>query len=416
MSGEVPKRATTAHEAAFKRRMAAIAASAALLIMCLAPSSFLFASARANRNAADTLAAAIAADVAAVAARDPHLWRYNLPKIVRATGAHDHEVAAIEVLDCDRVPLFTSQQLGFDRPPKTSAYAPVVTAHGVVAIVGVAPGTGQARAIAVRLGSIGAVAGLIAGLALYLVPTRVVRRQYRELDAAANELGAAQQDLKQANAGLEEAVDGAVARVRELSSRAAYVQEQERSRIARELHDTLGQHLGAVRLELDALERDEDVAGRVARLRRLTDAQLEDLRRAIRDLRPAELEERPFADAIEALGEQVELRSGVTLSVGLQGFENLPSSSAAALFRVVQEALTNAVRHGSPSEIGVRGRVEDGEVLLIIRDDGVGGAKVSPRHGLDFMGDRVAALGGELDLRSADDGTTLTVRVPIAQA
>lgn len=394
--------------------MATIAAAVGLLIMILAPTSFLAASSHASRNAADVLAADIAADVGAVAARDPHLWRYNLPKVVRAMGSHVHEAAAIEVLDCERRPLFTSEQLGFDHPARTSAYAPVTTAYGTVAIVGVAPAAGPARAIAVRLGLIGAVAGLLATIALFLVPTRVVRRQYRELEDAAMALQATQRQLEDANAGLESAVEAAVGKVRELSARAARVQEQERSRIARELHDSLGQHLSALRLELDALDRDADVDGRLVRLRHLADAQLEDLRRAIRDLRPVELEERTLAEAIEAMAEQVELRTGVTISVGLPGFDALPAPPAAALFRAVQEAVTNAVRHASPGEIGVRGQITGGDATVTVKDDGTGGAHIIPGHGLDFMGDRLAALGGRVAVDSTTDGTTVTICIPAA--
>ena len=394
--------------------MGLLALGVGLLVMVVAPASYLVAAHRALQHAATSIAAEIAADVAAVAVSDPYLWRYNLPKVVRATGAHDrdHDVSSIEVLDCANRPLFTSEELGFARPERSSAYAPVVTPYGIVAIVGVAPNRAPAQAIATWLAAIGALVGLLVGAGLFWVPTRVVHRQYRDLQSAASRLGAAQNQLEVTNLGLEEKVSDAVTRVRELSSRAEQVQEQERSRIARELHDTLGQNIGALRLELDALERDSDVAGRVDRLRSLNHAQLDDLRRAIRDLRPAELEERSIVAAIEELAESVELRSGVAISVGLPGFEVLPARTAASLFRIVQEALTNAVRHARPTEIGLRGRIEDGLARLTIRDDGGGGAQLVPGHGLGFMRDRLAAFGGTLAIESDEDGTTLLIEVP----
>lgn len=394
--------------------MGVVALSVGVLIMLLAPVSYLVAARRALDQAAISIAAEIASDVAAVAVSDPYLWQYNLPKVVRATGAHErgHEVLAIEVMDCANEPLFTSEALGFDRAERTTAYAPVVTPYGVVAVVGVAPNRAEAHTIAVRLATFGTLFGLLVAGGLFWLPTRVVRRQYRELQGAAARLGETQLELEKTNLGLEEKVSAAVEQVRELSSRAERVQEQERSRIARELHDTLGQSISALRLELDALERDPDVPGRVGRLRSLNDAQLEDLRRSIRDLRPAELEERTIVAAIEELAETIELRSGVAVSVGLAGFEALPARTAASLFRVVQEALTNAVRHGDPSEIGLRGRIEDGVATLAIRDDGAGGATVVPGHGLSFMRDRLAAFDGTLAIDSDEEGTTLLIEVP----
>lgn len=397
--------------------MAVIALVTGLLVAALAPAAYLVSSGIALRNSAEATAQEIAADVAAFAVTDPLLWRYNVPKIVLATGAHERslQVSAIEVLDCRGHELLSSVDLGFSGEAQAVAFAPVRTPHGVVATIGVAPNRGPSRGIALRLGLIGLVVGTFTGLGLYWVPTRVVRRQYRELRGAASELHAAQRQLRETNQGLERSVSEAVGQVRALSARAEQVQENERARLARELHDTLGQNISALRLELDALERDGDLIGRVPRLRGLSEAQLVDLRRAIRDLRPAELDHQSLVRAIEELSEDLEVRSGLAISVGLPDLASVPAPLAASLFRVVQEGLTNVIRHADASEVGIRGSLSETHLMLTIRDDGHGGALVETGHGLSFMQDRLAAHGGALEVRSTPDGTTLAIQVPLRE-
>ncbi|MFT6396080.1 MAG: signal transduction histidine kinase [Bradymonadia bacterium] len=395
--------------------MAIIALATGLLVAALAPAAYLVSAGMALRTSAAATAQEIAVDVAAFAVTDPLLWQYNVPKIVLATGAHERSlhVSAIEVLDCSGAVLVSSVELGFSGELAAVVFAPVITPLGVVATIGVAPNLGPSRGIALRLGLIGLVVGTFTGLGLYWVPTRVVRRQYRELRGAASKLQTAQRELRETNLGLERSVSEAVTQVRALSARAEQVQETERARVARELHDTLGQNISALRLELDALERDGDLKIRVPRLRNLSESQVEDLRRAIRDLRPAELDHQSLVRAIEELAEDLEVRSGLAISVGLPNLEGLSGPLAASLFRVVQEGLTNVIRHASASEVGIRATLSNAQLILTIRDDGQGGAHVETGHGLSFMEDRLAAHDGVLELSSTPDGTKLSIRLPL---
>lgn len=417
MERDLQTRATS-NAGDFVSRMGTIALVTGLLVAVLAPAAYLVSARVALRTSAEATAQQIALDVAAFAVTDPLLWQYNVPKIVLATGAHERslQVSAIEVRDCAGEVLLSSVDLGFSGDARAVAFAPVLTPLGVVATIGVAPNRAPARGIASRLVLIGLVVGTLVGLGLYWVPTRVVRRQYQELRGAAAKLQAAQRELRETNLGLEKSVSDAVSQVRALSARAEQVQDNERARLARELHDTLGQNISALRLELDALERDGDLNRRVPRLRGLSESQLGDLRRAIRDLRPAELDHQSLVRAIEELAEDLEVRSGLAISVGLPELGDLPPSLAASLFRIVQEGLTNVIRHAEASEVGIRATLNDAELTLTIRDDGQGGAEVESGHGLSFMTDRLAAHGGELKVCSGEDGTTLSIRVPLRLA
>jgi PAS domain S-box-containing protein len=206
-------------------------------------------------------------------------------------------------------------------------------------------------------------------------------------------------------------------RTREIEAR---TQREERRRIARDLHDIVLQDLSGTlqslrltHLRSRAAESNLDFEEELSALRRA----LSGLRSAIHDLRQEK--ERPFVESVETLVElnrQATPERRIRLIVG-EGFpKELTGEAGVELLRVLQEALTNARRHSGATEVEVRLRIEDREVLAEVTDDGRGFDTGSSRAGvgLSAMSERVEALGGRIEVKSRpDEGTEVRVRVPL---
>jgi signal transduction histidine kinase len=208
---------------------------------------------------------------------------------------------------------------------------------------------------------------------------------------------------------------------RDTVRRVVEAQENERARLARELHDETGQALTSILLGLKSLdERVESPEGRaaVAELRELVVSTLQDVRRLAVELRPAALDDFGLAPAIERLLDTVAEQSGLTVDVQSRlGERRLPAEAETALYRIVQEALTNVLKHADARTVRVRLSQSGNAVTLAVQDDGSGFDPAAVRDGgvgLVGMQERVALLGGHLTIESTEGaGTMLTVEVPI---
>jgi two-component system sensor histidine kinase UhpB len=214
-------------------------------------------------------------------------------------------------------------------------------------------------------------------------------------------------------------------RVQALSGAVIRAQEQERQRIARELHDEASQALTAIIVGHRVIEQleDTDAIKRKSReLRDLTADTLDALHRLIVELRPSLLEERGLLPALRwYIGEYGE-RFGVKPELFTASFDaRLPREVETAIFRIVQEALTNVVRHAQAQHVWVRLLRQPGRIEVSIEDDGCGfvverrSAPTAPTRGLGLLGmqERAALVGGHCDVRSAPGcGTRIMVSVP----
>ena len=205
--------------------------------------------------------------------------------------------------------------------------------------------------------------------------------------------------------------------------------ERERHRWSRELHDQTLQDLAGLRLMLDALADTDDrreMDAVIERARsRLGDA-IAQLRHLVAELRPLVLDDLGIGPALRALAEQVAAVSDVTVTAQVElGYESgaadaRPGSEVEeATYRVVQESLNNAVKHSGASSISLSVTERDGDVVLVVADDGVG-FDPDARHagfGLIGMRERVQLVGGRLDLEaSAGGGCAVRATIPIARA
>lgn len=229
------------------------------------------------------------------------------------------------------------------------------------------------------------------------------------------------------NARLFERVRANREQLRALSRRLVDVQETERGRVARELHDEIGQALTSLLLSLSVMEGAVDdplaVITHINQLEGLIDRTLKNLDRLAMDLRPASLDHlglRPALEHyIEVLGEQ----SDITTRFEAIGFEGKRLSPAveAALYRIVQEALTNVLRHSQATCVDVLLERRGDQVITLVEDDGIGFdpdavLQQSTRLGLFGMQERAEMVGGSLTIESVSGGgTTIVVEVPYVQ-
>ena len=203
--------------------------------------------------------------------------------------------------------------------------------------------------------------------------------------------------------------------------------DAERRRWARELHDETLQGLGGLRVLLSAALKRQDPDSAQEAMREAVgrlEQDIENLRAIITDLRPAALDELGLSAAIEALLDRHREQSGLRIDVQLDtaalggGSGRLGPELEMAVYRVVQEALTNVSRHASASEVLVRVGESEGEVVVEVTDDGVGfdTAASSSGYGLSSIRERVALAGGTVRIESGESGTSVLARLPARRA
>jgi signal transduction histidine kinase len=199
--------------------------------------------------------------------------------------------------------------------------------------------------------------------------------------------------------------------------------ELEIKRIAHVLHDEAGQLLCAVHLALAELERDLPVAlhERVGRVRGMLDQIDEQLRRLSHELRPTILDDLGLVPAIQFLADGVSKRAKQAITVHASLNERLPAPIETALYRIVQEALTNAAKHSHARNVHVQLDRSDGHVQCSICDDGAGfsvasvlARKTNKGLGLLGMQERLSAIGGTLQIQSSpSQGTLFLINLPL---
>jgi PAS domain S-box-containing protein len=230
-------------------------------------------------------------------------------------------------------------------------------------------------------------------------------------------------DLERANAALREAM---AART-ELLRRVTTTEEDERRRISRELHDRLGQELTALLLSLRALERTipEDAPGRdrLAEIERIVNQIGHEAHDLAVELRPTALDDIGLGPVLEAYVTRWSERTGIAAELqplGLGG-DRLPAEVESAVYRVVQEALNNVARHAAAGRVSLLVSRHEGELVVVIEDDGRGFDADAARTGagrrsLGLLGmrERVSLVGGTLAVESAEgQGTVIQARIPL---
>ena len=255
---------------------------------------------------------------------------------------------------------------------------------------------------------------------------RARKRQY-EIRDHLRQREQTEEALRRAHDELESLVEQRTAALRRLSSRLLHVQDEERRRIARELHDSLGQYLTATKINLDLLAQSDHLSERLQEAQQLLERAISDTRTLSHLLHPPLLDEAGLPSAATWYVEGFGQRSGIKASLDLPAdLQRLPVPVETALFRIMQEALTNVHRHAHSPAVDIRLWLTDSSVRLTIRDYGKGipqnvlerfqknGTNVGV--GLAGVRERVKELGGTLHIHSSNSGTLLTVSIPVVEA
>ncbi len=268
---------------------------------------------------------------------------------------------------------------------------------------------------------IGVVISFVLSMAVMVVAVghlsfRIVRQSFYQSRA----LERATRELAETNETLEQRVRTQTTDLRRLADHLERAREEERTRIARELHDELGQQLTAINLSL-ALARQrcgtdpQRVASNLMDLEGLLSRTHATVRQLVTELRPLPVDELGLQASIERLGRQAQEVGQFKVNVVSSGLETVSPDIGAIAFRVVQEALTNVTRHARAQHAEVTAAVQDGELAVTISDDGVGLPTPRPQgFGLLGIRERVAMLTGRFELRArSGGGTTLAVNLPL---
>jgi two-component system sensor kinase len=214
--------------------------------------------------------------------------------------------------------------------------------------------------------------------------------------------------------------------LRDLYQQMHEVREGERMRIARELHDELAQWLTALKMDVAWLAGrlpagDDRLPERVDRMKQLVDSAVTSVRRIAHDLRPSMLDDLGLVPAIEHLLHEFSERSGLVVELDTQAGEvEFREPLSTAVYRMVQEGLTNVARHARATEVRVAVRVEGGELVVSVRDNGIGISVEKLGSGKSFgllgIQERARTLGGAAEIYTAREGGAIVeIRVPVTR-
>ncbi len=229
-------------------------------------------------------------------------------------------------------------------------------------------------------------------------------------------------ERKEAETELQRSFD----QLRALTARVQDAREEERRRVAREIHDELGQALTAIKIDLSSLVHEfapeAQHAKRIESISNVVDQTIKSVRRISTELRPGILDDLGLIAAVEWAAEEFEARTGTRCRLELpENDSGIDPDRATAIFRILQETLTNVARHANAAFVHVRLLKECRNVILEVHDNGRGATEeqlsASGSLGIRGMRERALLLGGELAIRGIPSlGTTVRVRIPLAES
>lgn len=410
-----------------------------VVVSISAPLVYLVRGIQTIRTRAQSIANLVAESIQEDAQQRPVLWRYDAPKLLGSVTVPEDDRDLIVRIDV------TDEQgrwIELGEPPTDADlellwhHEPIFEDRKDLAQVWVGVTTREVE----RQGSLiflgftvlgAALAGVMYGLPLksLVVAQRRIDASQRALeDLNANLEATVVERSSQLRAALAEVRDKEQ-RLRELSGRAVAMQEAERRALSRELHDSAGQALTAIRINLQLLAElvgNDGAKSMATRTVGLADSTLEEIRRVVDRLAPAVLDDLGLQGAIERHCDDFSERTGVEIDYLLEDLDKpgLDTGVETAAYRLVQESLTNVARHAKAERVDIHvyrsdaGTVGD-RLVLDIRDDGVGFdpvlARAKGRRGLEGMRERVELLGGTIELSSAPGtGVQIHVELPVA--
>ncbi|NLY76872.1 MAG: sensor histidine kinase [Tissierellia bacterium] len=246
-------------------------------------------------------------------------------------------------------------------------------------------------------------------ITILLLISYYIKREYHKKLAAEKlyyKLRDSEDKLKKANMDLETYAES----IKELTAM------RERNRISREIHDSVGHSLSTIIIQLGAIEKmakkdGNAAAGMAENLREFAKAGLEEIRMAIRELKPVEMEKYEPIIAIENLTKQFSKHTGVDVKLGFsKDKQALTSHESTVVYRIVQEFLSNSIRHGKASKVNIFMNFNEDQLIITLRDNGIGTDELKKGMGLTNIWERVEELGGQAQY-STEKGKGFLLRV-----
>lgn len=408
-----------------------------VIVAVSAPLAYLAMGVQTIRTRATATAELVAELIREEAQQRPVLWRYDAVKLLRHLDIQTSHESIVRIDLTDEggalIDLGQAPPSAADRQLLWSS-APIRLDREVAWVwVGATPRDVERQAFLILLG-FAALAAVLAGV-MYGLPLKAIAE-------AEQRIGESQQALEHLNANLEAQVlerssqlREALAivrdkeqRLRELSGRTVAIQEAERRSLSRELHDSAGQALTAIRINLQLLAElagNDGAKAMAKRTMELADSTLEEIRRVVDRLAPAVLDDLGLQRAVERHCDDFSERTGVEIDVRFEALDEpgVDTGVETAAYRIVQESLTNVARHAEAERVEIHlRRLEVGgerdRIAIDIRDDGRGfdlaAARAKGRRGLEGMRERVELLGGTIEIEAAPgQGTRLHVELPV---
>jgi PAS domain S-box-containing protein len=257
---------------------------------------------------------------------------------------------------------------------------------------------------------------------------RIALLDYTDYKNAQNELERSNDQLNGAKQNLEDANNKMQAYQEQLHGLIAHqlqIKEQERIRIAREIHDELGSALTGIKANLSVAIHDDKISGKTSNPRLVDaythiDLAVDIVHKVISELRPSILDQLGVWAALEWYAEQVELQTGLRCHLKIDDLAQsieLDAERSTAIFRILQESLTNVTRHAEASEVHIDITLNNGIFIMKVADNGkgLGKAGLTTDHqswGIVGMIERARFLGGDLEISDGAPGTLITLRLP----
>jgi signal transduction histidine kinase len=281
---------------------------------------------------------------------------------------------------------------------------------------------------------------LVLGLAVNLLLVSIALRPIRDLEQTATRVWAGDLETRVPRSAIADAdlaqIGGTVnflltalsedrARVRRLAKEVVRTGDRERSRVGKELHDSVAQAIAAIRYQLIAIERDAgdgELTEKIRAVRQSAGELLEEVRLLSHTVHPQILDDLGLVPALRHLARTTAGGPSISVSVDASdepGLRAISNDVAVALYRVASEAVVNAIRHGAPGSIRIRAGLAGGAAVLQVQDDGTGFNPAAVERerqtmGLFTMRERIALLNGQVEISSApSQGTSVLVTVPV---
>ena len=357
---------------------------------------------------ANLIARSLAERYSQIVARDPDLWAYRTRLLSEEARSISKRGATLKVSTALREDVFTSGPMA--SPLSTRGEAFIYAGPNAVGRLTLWLNPHPLQGPHHQVWVLALLLGAVVSLAVYLIPLWTAQRS----DLLNTSLWT---ELNSLTSELEDRVADRTQELNALSQRLMRIQEEERTRISRNLHDELGQSLTGLRLQLTALDVIAPHPS-IQKMNETVDLAVEQIRTIAHALRPPELDALGLSVALKRL---IESRLGETeVEVSLENSLSTDPSSALSevIYRVIQESITNLLRHAHAERFWIKlsGDERRERVTLLIEDDGQGADLTDPhRWGLGLMGirSRVADIGGQLTIsRGAHGGLSLSVEFP----